>query len=224
MDIERTGEIERRARIHGALADPTRLQVVDLLTLGDAASSELSARLDVPSNLLAHHLRILERAGLAERRPSEGDARRSYWRLVEHIFEPLTGPRITAPERVVFVCTANTARSQLAAALWREASAVPTTSAGTRPASRVAPGAAAAARRHGLDLAAVVPRHVDDVVADGDLVITVCDRAHEELGAGERLHWSTPDPVGVGTRDAFDLAYDLLAARVQRLAPILAAP
>lgn len=53
-------------------------------------------------------------------------------------------------------------------------------------------------------------------------MITVCDLAHEELDAIQRLHWSTPDPVPAGTPDAFDEAYDQLEGRVRALAARLA--
>jgi protein-tyrosine-phosphatase len=109
------------------------------------------------------------------------------------------GPTTLAPGRVVFVCTANSARSHLAAALWRQASAIPSASAGTHPAERIDPAAIDVAHRHGLPLPRVRPRHLDQVVTDGDLVVTVCDLAHEELGRLSQLHWSIPDPVRVGT-------------------------
>lgn len=219
MIIERLADVERRAQVHAALADPTRLRIVDVLALGDGASSELSARLGTPSNLLAHHLRILRSAGLVDRSRSQGDGRRSYWRLVHHAFEPLGRPDVARADRVVFVCTANSARSQLAAALWRSQSAVPTASAGTEPAERINRGALAAAERHALDLPDQRPRHLEAVVRDGDLVVTVCDRAHEQLQPPARLHWSVPDPVATGTAAAFDQAHDDLAARVRLLAP-----
>lgn len=226
MNFEQSSTVQQRATVYAALADPTRLQVVDLLTVGDAASSELSARLGTPSNLLAHHLKILEGAGVVERRRSEGDRRRSYWRLVPATIGPLGGPVLQPPGRVVFVCTANTARSHLAAALWRAASDIPATSAGTHPGDRIARGAVAAAARHDLDLPDVPPQHLDAIGSptDGaDLVVTVCDRAHEELGALSRVHWSIPDPAGTASRAAFDRAHDELATRVRRLAPLLAA-
>jgi protein-tyrosine-phosphatase len=128
-----------------------------------------------------------------------------------------------AVERVVFVCTANSARSQLAAALWRHASPVQATSAGTHPAERIDPGAVAAAERHQLPLRRLRPRALTDVRGDGDLVITVCDLAHEELGSLADLHWSVPDPVPIGTRAAFDAAYAELTRRVNDLAPRLRA-
>jgi protein-tyrosine-phosphatase len=120
----------------------------------------------------------------------------------------------------VFVCTANTARSHLAAALWRKASRVTAASAGTHPGQRIAAGAVDTATRHGLKLPKVAPRLLD--LQDGDLVITVCDRAHEELGDLGWAHWSIPDPVPNGTPAAFDAAYERLATRVAHLAPRLA--
>lgn len=223
MNTERKTDLERRAAIHAALSDPARLRIVDTLTVGDAAPSELAAMLGMPSNLLAHHLRALDAEGLITRTRSEGDKRRSYLRLVADRLDELTPPQLRPVGRVVFVCTANTARSQLAAALWRHASAVPAASAGTHPAQRIDPGALAAAERHQLPLRRVRPRPIGDVRADGDLVITVCDLAHEELGARADLHWSVPDPVPVGTVAAFDRAYDELTRRVSDLAARLPA-
>ena len=213
--------MERRAALHAALSDPARLRIVDTLSMGDAAPSELAAMLDMPSNLLAHHLRVLESERLITRTRSEGDKRRSYLRLVSATLEELTPPRLRPPERVVFVCTANTARSQLAAALWRHASSVPVTSAGTHPSPRIDPGAIAAAERHRLPMRRIRPRAFAEVQAEGDLVITVCDMAHEELRDRTDVHWSVPDPVRVGTAAAFDRAYDELARRVLDFAPRL---
>jgi protein-tyrosine-phosphatase len=59
---------------------------------------------------------------------------------------------------------------------------------------------------------------VDDVRHAGDLVITVCDRAHEELGDPAALHWSVPDPVPIGTTHAFEAAVRDLDDRVHGLA------
>jgi protein-tyrosine-phosphatase len=124
---------------------------------------------------------------------------------------------------VLFVCTANSARSHLAAALWRHTSNLPAASAGTHPAARIEPGAIAAARRHRLPMRRLRPRHISDVQQDGDLVITVCDLAHEELGRQAAVHWSVPDPVPTGDAASFDAALAELSHRVERLAPRLAA-
>lgn len=223
MNIERTDEVESRAKVHAALADVTRLQIVDLLTVGDASASEIGAALGVASNLLAHHLKVLEHVQLVVRRRSEGDGRRWYLSLGSAASPDMTGGSVLgSPSRVVFVCTANTARSHLAAALWRQASPIAVVSAGTHPGDRIHPGATKAADRHALPLPEVAPQLLDRVQRDGDLVITVCDRAHEELRGLGWAHWSVPDPVPDGSRAAFDAACVDLGSRVAALAPRLA--
>ena len=120
------------------------------------------------------------------------------------------------------MCTANSARSHLAAALWRRASNVPAISAGTHPGPAIDPGAIAAARRHRLPLPRLRPRHISEVQEEDDLVVTVCDMAREELGHRAAVHWSVPDPVPAGDPASFDAAISDLSHRVQRLAPRLA--
>jgi protein-tyrosine-phosphatase/DNA-binding HxlR family transcriptional regulator len=223
MNTELSSDLQQRAAMHAALADPARLAITDTLTDGDASPSELAAMLAMPSNLLAHHLRVLEEAGMVTRHGSEGDKRRTYLRLVPGSLDSLAGPSAWSARRVLFVCTANSARSHLAAALWRQASSVPAASAGTRPAASIAPGAIAAAGRRRLPLPRRRPRPISDVRLDGDLVVTVCDLAHEELGSHAALHWSVPDPVPVDSPESFDATLDELDRRVRLLAPRLAA-
>jgi protein-tyrosine-phosphatase/DNA-binding transcriptional ArsR family regulator len=212
-----------RARVHAALGEPARLAVVELLVLGDASPGEVGRALGLPSNLLAHHVKLLEQAGVIERSRSEGDQRRTYLRLRTAALTDLVPTGLRQAPRVVFVCSHNSARSQLAAALWKRHSTVPTASAGTRPAERVHPLAVATARTHGLSLGTRArPHHLDAVLKPDDLVVAVCDNAHEELDDSahtDRLHWSVPDPAAVGTEDAFDTAYRDLADRVRRLVP-----
>jgi len=221
MNLESDTSLIRRAAVYDALGDPARLRIVDILTTGDAAPSELAETLEMPSNLLAHHLKVLREVGLVSSRRSQGDGRRQYVRLVEHTLTLAAGS-VPSPSRVVFVCTANSARSHLAAALWRQASRVPSMSAGTHPAERIDPGAIKVAGRRRLPLPRLRPRDLTDVIEEGDLVITVCDLAHEELGVPHALHWSVPDPVREGTDAAFDAAYDEIQARVRALTPRLA--
>lgn len=225
MNTEQTTDTERlqgRAATHAALADVTRLRIVDLLALSDRSASELGSALALPSNLLAHHLKSLQGAGLISRRRSEGDARRSYISLNAHDESLLVGggPSQVPPQaaRVVFVCTANTARSHLAAAAWRRVSDVPTMSAGTHPGEAVHPGARAAARRHSLDLPDAAPQLLRTDHGAQDLIVTVCDRAHEDLAGQDWAHWSIPDPVPVDTDQAFDEAYRAITTRVALLA------
>ncbi|GAB4098292.1 metalloregulator ArsR/SmtB family transcription factor [Sinomonas halotolerans] len=223
MTIEQTSAFRRRLAKHAALADAARLRIVDLLTLGDLSPTELQAELGVPSNLLSHHLRALEGAGLIARRRSEADGRRSYFRLADGALDGLVPAGRSTARRVLFVCTANSARSQLAAALWSRASAVPSASAGTHPAARIAAGAVDVARLHGVDLPEAAPRQLEQVVRDGDFVVTVCDSAHEDLRGADDVHWSVPDPVRRGTPEAFGAAFEEIARRVGELAPRVAA-
>ncbi len=211
-------DLKRRVGVFAALADPTRLRIVDLLTLGDLSSSEIELLLKLRSNLVAHHLRVLEKAEIVTRTRSEFDKRRSYIGLRPEIFDTLTPGSVDVPERVVFVCTANSARSQLAEAIWRDSNPIPAASAGVRPGAVINPGAVAAATRHGLRIdEGRSPQHVSEVLAEHDLVITVCDSAHEQMTGRDDLHWSIPDPAPIGTPEAFDRAIALITQRIRAL-------
>ena len=91
-------------------------------------------------------------------------------------------------------------------------------SAGTHPSARVHPGALAAARRAGLDLSRARPRPLAALKTKPALVVTVCDRAHEELDAPSTwFHWSVPDPVAAPSRAAFDATVEELRDRITGL-------
>lgn len=206
--------------MHRALGEPHRLAIVDALLLSDRTPSELAALTGLTSNHVAFHLGVLEDAEVVRRTPSEGDARRRYARLDRDALAALapTAP-LRAVRDVLFVCTRNSARSQLAAALWERRTGRRAESAGNAPATEVHPLAVAVARSHGLDLDGRVPRGYDEVSDDPDLVVSVCDRARE---AGvpvhaPTLHWSVPDPVD-GTRDDFEAAFRELSNRIDVLA------
>jgi protein-tyrosine-phosphatase len=208
-----------RARVHAALGEPARLAIVDDLATSDRSPKELGERLAMPSNLLAHHLEVLERVGLIARSASAGDGRRKYVRLV-HDRVPgradarLTGGGTTVHRDMLFLCTHNSARSQLAAALWMARAGGRASSAGTRPAGRVHRGAVAAARRAGLSLSDAVPTAVGEMPADAQ-VVTVCDLVHEELEARpDWWHWSIADPVPAGDARAFDAVVSELDSRI----------
>ena len=211
-------QVAIRARRHAALADPMRLMIVDELRASDRSPVELRRLVRVESNLLAHHLDVLEQVGMINRSRSSGDGRRRYVHLEMSALEGLQPGWRRQAERALFVCTRNSARSQLAAALWRSVTSQAAESAGTHPAPKVDPGAVAAARRAKLPLAASVPRSIDELEALPRLVITVCDQAHEELDAPENwLHWSIPDPVAVGSAAAFDATVRELRHRIDGL-------
>jgi len=213
-------DFDDRVRIHAALGDPHRLRIVDELLLTDRTFRELADALGLPGNAAAHHLGVLEAAGLVRRRMSDGDHRRRYVSLRRERLEGLTASPTMAAPIVLFVCTHNSARSQFAAALWRDRTAGMADSAGTQPADRIHPQAVRAAAAYGLDLAGARPKGYEGVVDRPDLVVSVCDRARE---AGlpfdaPSLHWSVPDPVRAGTATAFTASFGELAQRIDRLA------
>ena len=224
MSLERNSDLARRAAVHAALADPARLAITDTLLAGDASPSELAGMLAMPSNLLAHHLHVLEQAGVITRRRSEGDRRRTYLRLVPGALDPLTAP----PDPHGAAGAVRVHRQLGPLPPGRRAVApgqqrIPAASAGTHPGPAIDPGAIAAARRHRLPLPRLRPRHISEVQQDDDLVVTVCDLAREELGSQAAVHWSVPDPVPAGDPASFDATVADLSGRVGRLAPRLAA-
>jgi protein-tyrosine-phosphatase len=211
-------DVASRAARHGALSDPARLTIVDELSSSDRSPSELRRLLGIESNLLAHHLDALERVGLIERSRSSGDGRRRYVHLYRAALADLAPLGRSRPRNPLFVCTRNSARSQLAAALWNSRTGDAATSAGTHPADAVAPGAIAAAARAGLSIGSTAPSALDDTVRTAPLVITVCDQAHEEIDPPlDWLHWSIADPVPVGSDDAFDATVAELRERIAGL-------
>lgn len=212
--------IERLAAVHAALGEPVRLAIVEDLSASDRTPTALAARHGLPGNLLAHHLDVLERVGLVARHPSAGDRRRRYVRLRHDALRGLSTVGRPRSGRALFICTHNSARSQLAAALWRARTGERADSAGTHPAPQVHPGAVAAAERAGIDLGAARPRALGPGDAAADVVVTVCDRAHEELDVSpDWLHWSIPDPVESDRAEAFDAALAALDDRIGALAP-----
>jgi ArsR family transcriptional regulator, arsenate/arsenite/antimonite-responsive transcriptional repressor / arsenate reductase (thioredoxin) len=208
-----------RAARHAALGDPTRLAMVDELAVSDRSPTELGSMLRLTSNLLAHHLDVLERVGLISRSASAGDGRRKYVRLRHEQLANLTIVGRPPTGEMVFVCSRNSARSQLAAAVWTARTGRVARSAGTDPAAVIHPGAVAAARRAGLPALDGRPKRLGRLPRRAQ-VVTVCDLAHEELPPDATWwHWSIPDPVEPGTRRAFDDAIAELERRVAVVAP-----
>ena len=205
------------------LAHEVRWQLLTALAYSDYRVQELVIRLQKPMNLISYHLRLLRMAAIVHERRSTADARDVYYSLdlthfqavyksaVESLHPALgeaqpgqvdsaTNIDDRPPARVLFLCTHNSARSQMAEALLRHlgASHVEVYSAGTEPAT-VHPVALAVLQKEALDTSQLYSKHVDRFVGqDFDYVLTVCDRANETCpifpGDPERIHWSFPDP------------------------------
>lgn len=131
------------------------------------------------------------------------------------------------PFRVLVLCTGNSARSQIAEALFatRGAGRIEVASAGSRPAARVNPCAVDVLREHGIAWEGRTPKSIDDVAGERfDLVITVCDNARDACpffpGAGVQVHWGMPDPAEVQgdeeRRRAFRETYDVLERWIEQ--------
>lgn len=108
------------------------------------------------------------------------------------------------PFKVLFLCTGNSARSQMAEAVLNRKGAgrFEAHSAGSEPAGRVHPRAIEVLAESGIQWRGHVPRSVTEIEADGwDIVITVCDRARESCpvfpGQPVIAHWGMPDPSAV---------------------------
>jgi len=116
----------------------------------------------------------------------------------------------TVTGRVLFLCTGNSARSQMAEALLTaRASRIEVFSAGSHP-KPLHPNAVEVMREYGIDLSGHRSKHVDEFAGQPfDYVISLCDRVREvcpELPGHPRLvHWSMPDPSAAGDTHAASL-------------------
>jgi arsenate reductase (thioredoxin) len=132
---------------------------------------------------------------------------------------------MTERKRILFLCTGNSARSQMAERLLRleAGERFEVFSAGTRP-SLVRPEAIAVMNEIGIDISGHHSKSIDEFVSqDLDTVITVCDKAKESCpvfpGRTQRLHWPFEDPASVqGTedqrKDAFRKVRDRIHGRI----------
>jgi len=207
---------EDSAARFAALGDVVRLELVKFIQLSDRTVNELREYLEIESSLLAHHLQVLENVGLIERRRSAADGRKRFVSLRHENLPQLS--HIILGRNILFVCTENVARSQLARGIWKQATGLRARSAGTKPGKAIHPLTIRAAHRHGLSLEDSTPRMVPKNLGDSTIVVTVCDAAFEELGRDRvDAHWSIPDPVSLGTDRAFDLVVEELHERITRL-------
>jgi len=226
------------------VSHPIRWQILTALAESDRRGQELAGLTGQPQNLVSYHLKRLLQAGLIRERRSSVDARQVYFSLdVDALRQQHAGSAaalhpalsaetdgtpgaISTPLRVLFLCTHNSARSQMAEALLRHLSEgeMEAFSAGTQP-SRVHPLAVQAMQELGIDIRSSRSKHVDELRGEHfDYVITVCDSAREACptfpGHPRQLHWSLADPAAVeGTEEerlaAFQHTASQLAGRIR---------
>jgi ArsR family transcriptional regulator, arsenate/arsenite/antimonite-responsive transcriptional repressor / arsenate reductase (thioredoxin) len=198
--------------------DPVRWSLVRELAASDRRVRELTAALRLPQSLVSYHLGRLRAAGMVAARRSAADGRDAYYRLdLERCrallseaglaLHPALGPAPAAAappatdRRVLFLCTGNSARSQMAEALieMRSGGSVEAASAGSRP-TPLHPAAVRVMAARGIDIGGRASKHLDTFLESRfDVVISLCDRVREvcpEFPGGPRVvHWSIPDPA-----------------------------
>lgn len=235
---------------------PVRWRLLSDLARSDRTVHELTALVGQPQNLVSYHLGKLRDARLVSARRSSADRRDAYYtvaltRLGEllaatgealhpglRLAPPAPPPSDAGPgevrARVLFLCTGNSARSQMAEALTRVRSGglVEAHSAGSHP-KPLHPHAVRAMReRHGIDLTGQCSKHLSEFAEERfDRVISLCDRVREVCpefpGQPETIHWSIPDPSagdGGGTYPAFQRTADEIETRVKFLLAALMPP
>jgi protein-tyrosine-phosphatase len=227
---------------------PLRWQLLIELARSDRRVRELVGALGRPQSLVSYHLRRLRAAGMVSAHRSSADGRDAYYRLeLDRCRDLLAAAGIalhpglgadpappraapgTGRARVLFLCTGNSARSQIAEALMHRLSdgMVDAASAGSRP-KDLHPSAVRVLRRRGIDISANRSKHLDAFVQERfDRVVTLCDRVREVCpefpGNPQTIHWSIPDPAAeAGGDDAFQRTAAELETRIRFLLPQLA--
>jgi protein-tyrosine-phosphatase/DNA-binding transcriptional ArsR family regulator len=232
------------------IADPQRWRLLTELAASDRRVSELTRLLNEPQNLVSYHLRELRDAGLVSSRRSSFDGRDAYYRvhlarcgevlraagmsldpgLRFEVVPPVPVRRRGRRMRVLFLCTGNSARSQMAEALLaaRSNHTIEARSAGSAPKPLHANAVRVMAAR-GLDISGNTTKHLDKFAGTHfDRVVTLCDKVREvcpEFPDAEPAHWSIPDPSdGDASVAAFEAVADDLEVRVGHLIARLSIP
>ena len=230
------------------LAHDIRWRILLALSRSDHRVEELVKQIKQPHNLISYHLKRLRQQKLVSERRSSADARDIYYSLnldqfrkmyfetgqavhpglSETVAQPQAETLSSSPTRVLFLCTHNSARSQMAEGLLREfgRNRVEVFSAGSEPTS-IHPLAIKVMSGRGIDLMAHRSKHLEEYLGhDFDYVITVCDRVREICpvfpGEPEHIHWSFPDPVAIeGSTRSQEIAFEdtarELTTRIQYL-------
>lgn len=236
-------------------AHPIRWAVLTRLARSDYRVQELVAFVQLPQNLVSYHLRQLRVGKLVSERKSSADERSIYYSLDLEQFRllyfqagALLHPALIAvmldardkpqqsnePLRVLFLCTENSARSQIAEALLRQLSheTIEAFSAGSHPSDNVHPLALRVLEQKGIDTSRVYPKNLAVFQSQQfDVIVSVCDRVREICPTfpndPERIHWSIPDPTRAessnGTQyHAFEQIALQLTTRIHLLIALLA--
>ena len=202
------------------LAHEVRWQLLTALIESDLRVQELVERLQRPQNLISYHLRLLRDGQVVNEHRSQADGRDVYYSSGQALHpalttnDPLTHAEAESPTtnrqpvRILFLCTHNSARSQLAEGIMRQTSDFPVAvfSAGNEPGT-VHPLAIRAAQHLGLDISGQRSKHLDEFSGQTfAYVITVCDRVRELCPVftpePHQIHWSFADPSAVvGTEE-----------------------
>jgi ArsR family transcriptional regulator, arsenate/arsenite/antimonite-responsive transcriptional repressor / arsenate reductase (thioredoxin) len=256
-----TGVVATRSVTHPRFlrlaGHPLRWQLLQQLAHSDRRVRELVRVVNEPQNLLSYHLRQLRIGGLVSTRRSTFDARESYYHLdlprcAELLAQsaatihpglqphpdpdPDPGPKPAMPTgsavRVLFLCTGNSARSPMAAALLRHRAGgwVKAVSAGSHPKPLQPTAARVLQEQYGIELVEHRPTHLDTLTRQRfDFVISLCDKVREVCpefpGGPESVHWSIPDPATAGDRNletAFTRTATDLDTRIRYLLAVLA--
>lgn len=210
------------------VAHPLRWELLRELARSDRQVRELVEVSGQPQNLVSYHLGRLREAGLVQMRRSSADRRDAYYQLdlmvcgerlqqVGAALHPRLGhsrsPGRTATRdrstrqrrwRVLFLCTGNSARSQMAEAFMAHLSGgrVEAFSAGSDP-KTLHPNAVRAMAERGIDIRGKRTKHLSEFLRRRfDYVVSLCDRVREVCpefpGRPDTVHWSIPDPSAAG--------------------------
>jgi ArsR family transcriptional regulator, arsenate/arsenite/antimonite-responsive transcriptional repressor / arsenate reductase (thioredoxin) len=225
-----------------------RWALLSHLAHGDRRVGELTQLVGQPQNLVSYHLRELRDAGFVSSRRSSLDGRDTYYRLdldrcgallcdtgaalhpaLRFVASTVTPPRRPKrPQRVLFLCTGNSARSQMAEALanTRFTHAIQARSAGSHP-KPLHPNAVRVMAERGIDISRHTTKHLHRYERSHfDYVVTLCDKVREICpefpGTPAKTHWSMPDPAAEGSTDsetfpAFERAAKELEIRIPQL-------
>ncbi|MGH9271613.1 MAG: ArsR family transcriptional regulator [Ilumatobacteraceae bacterium] len=232
------------------LAHPVRWRLVLELAVSDRAVNELTQLVGEQQSLVSYHLGQLRTGGLVRSRRSSADRRDTYYSVdlagyrqqlhavgdalhpeLSSAAAPASSARPATTRRkplVLFLCTGNSARSQIAEALVESMShgTIAAASAGSHP-KPLHPNAVRVMARRQIDISENRTKHVDELVAERfDVVVTLCDRIREVCpefpSHPDVVHWSIPDPALEGSNHraslpAFERTADELATRIEFL-------